>query len=71
MDLSSDEVVPIEAIKDRKRKRKRVSAKGRKVGGVERLSRQIGRIVDDEEMEVEFKKKIMVVMFLKVERWRD
>ena len=39
---------------------------------VERLSRQIGRIVDDEEIEVGFKKKkIMVVMFLKVERWRD
>ncbi|KAL9447937.1 hypothetical protein AB3S75_015422 [Citrus x aurantiifolia] len=69
MDLSLDEVVPIVAIKERKRKR--MPAKGRKVGGVERLSRQIGRIVDDEEMEVEFKKKIMVVMFLKVERWRD
>ena len=62
MDLSIDEVVPIEAIKERKRKR--VSAKGRKVGGVERLSRQIDRFVDDVEMEVEFKKKIMVVMFL-------
>ena len=70
MDLSLDEVVPIEVIKERKRKR--VSAKGRKVGGVERLSRQIGRIVDDEEIKVGFKKKkIMVVMFLKVERWRD
>ena len=71
MDLSLDEVVPIEAIKEEKEKEKECLQKGRKVGGVERLSRQIGRIVDDEEMEVEFKKKIMVVMFLKVERWRD
>ena len=71
MYLSLDEFVPIEAIKERKRKR--AASKGRKVGGVERLSQQIDRLVDTVEMEVEFKKKIMVLMFLKVkvERWGD
>ncbi|KAH9752942.1 Disease resistance protein [Citrus sinensis] len=63
MYLSLDEFVPIEAIKERKRKR--AASKGRKVGGVERLSQQIDRLVDTVEMEVEFKKKIMVLMFLK------
>ena len=69
MYLSLDEFVPIEAIKERKGKR--AAAKGRKVGGVERLSQQIDRLVDTVEMEVEFKKKIIVLMFLKVERWGD
>ncbi|GAY48945.1 hypothetical protein CUMW_115490 [Citrus unshiu] len=61
-----DEFVPIEAIKERKGKR--AAAKGRKVGGVERLSQQIDRLVDTVETQGEFKKKIMVLMFLKVER---
>ncbi|KAK9218373.1 hypothetical protein WN943_007010 [Citrus x changshan-huyou] len=45
----------------------------RKVGGAVtvRLSRQIDCLVDAVEMEVELKKQIMVLMFLKIKRWRD
>lgn len=46
-----------------KKNGKRVVARGRKVGGAAKLSRQMWRLI--------LMKKIMVVMFMKVEKWRD